>query len=275
MEVSAYIPCFNNRATLAEVIASVRGQTAPVGQIVVIDDGSNDGSAREAETAGANVVVQPSNLGRGPARRRGMEATSAPFVACCDATNVLPPDFIARSLKWFARADVAAVYGRISQRPGGDAVSRWRGRHLFKMDGPHAPAGETSSFATYGAVVRRSAVEAVGNYDASLRHTEDAELGARLQKGGWKIICDPDLVVYSVVQNTLAQTLERYWRWYAGADERIAAKHYLRSVWFSLRCMVPQDLRAGDPAAGAISLMAPHYQFWKSALRKLPGAARR
>ena len=111
MEVSAYIPCFNNRATLAEVIASVRGQTAPVGQIVVIDDGSNDGSAREAETAGANVVVQPSNLGRGPARRRGMEATSAPFVACCDATNVLPPDFIARSLKWFARADVAATDG--------------------------------------------------------------------------------------------------------------------------------------------------------------------
>ena len=275
MKLSAYIPCFNNRSTIAEVIASVRGQTVPVEEIVVVDDASSDGSVEVTRAAGARVVVQASNLGRGPARRRGMEATSAPFVACCDATNVLPPDFIARALKWFAQANVAAVYGRISQRPGGNAVNRWRGRHLFKVDGPKAPAGESSSFATYGAVVRRSAVEAVGNYDVSLRHTEDAELGTRLRQGGWKIICDPDLVVYSVVQNTLGQTLERYWRWYAGTDERISMKHYFRSVWFSLRCMAPQDLGAGDPAAAAISLMAPHYQFWKSALRKMPGAVRR
>lgn len=275
LEVSAYIPCFNNGGTLAEVVASVRRQTVPVGEIVVVDDGSTDGSPAVARSAGARVALQSSNLGRGPARRRGMDETSAPFVACCDATNVLPPDFVARALVWLERPDVGAVYGRISQRPGGNVVTRWRGRHLFRMDGPHTPAAEASSFATYGALVRRSAVEAVGNYDVSLRHSEDAELGERLRQGGWKIICDPDLVIYSVVRNSLGQTLERYWRWYAGADERLSLTGYARAVWYSLRCMAPQDFGAGDPAAALISLLAPHYQFWKSALRRLPGAMRR
>lgn len=264
LQVSAYIPCFNNRRTIAEVIASVRQQTVAVHEIVVVDDASTDGSPEVARAAGARVAIQPSNLGRGPARRRGMDETSAPFVVCCDATNVLPPDFVARALVWLERPEVGAAYGRISQRPGGNAVTRWRGRHLFKMDGPHTPAAEASSFATYGAVVRRSAVEAVGNYDVSLRHTEDAELGTRLLKNGWKIICDPDLVVYSVAQNSLGQVLERYWRWHAGVDERLSFGGYLRKIWFSVRCMAPHDLREGDPAAALISLLLPHAQLWRT-----------
>ncbi len=274
MPVSAYIPCYNNRGTLAEVIASVRQQTVPVDDILVVDDASTDGSPEVAQAEGARVVIQSSNLGRGPARRRGMDETSAPFVVCCDATNVLPPDFVARGLKWMERPEVAAAYGRISQRPGGNAVIRWRGRHLFKTGAPRNPAAESptfATFATYGAMVRRSAVEAVGNYDVSLRHTEDAELGTRLLRGGWKIICDPDLVVYSIAINTLGQTLERYWRWYAGVDERISIKDYAKAVWFSFRCMAPQDLHEGDPASSVISLMVPHYQFWKSAVRRLSG----
>lgn len=262
--VSAYIPCFNNRGTIAEVIASVRQQTVPVHEIVVVDDASTDGSPDVARTTGARVVVQSSNGGRGPARRRGMDETSAPFVVCCDATNVLPPDFVARGLAWMERPEIAAAYGRISQRPGGNAVIRWRGRHLFKTGAPQNPAAEAPTFATYGAIVRRSAVEAVGNYDVSLRHTEDAELGTRLLKGGWKIICDPDLVVYSVAHNTLGQVLERYWRWHAGVDERLSFGGYLRKTWFSVRCMAPHDLREGDPVGALISLLLPHAQLWRT-----------
>ena len=264
MPVSVYIPCFNNRGTLAEVIASVRKQTVPVDDILVVDDASTDGSPEVAQAAGARVVIQSSNLGRGPARRRGMEETSAPFVACCDATNVLPPDFVARGLKWMERPEVAAAYGRISQRPGGNAVVRWRGRHLFKTGAPQNPAAEAPTFATYGAMVRRGAVEAVGNYDVALRHTEDAELGTRLLRGGWKIICDPEMVVYSVVKNSLGQVLERYWRWHAGVDERLSLAEYLRKTWFSVRCMALHDLREGDPAAALISLLLPHVQLWKT-----------
>ncbi len=264
VNVSAYIPCFNNRRTIAEVIASVRQQTVAVHEIVVVDDASTDGSPEVARAAGARVAIQPSNLGRGPARRRGMEETSAQFVVSCDATYVIPPDYLARAKVWMERPEVGAVYGRISQEQGGDAVTRWRGRHLFKVGAPKCPATEVSSFATTGSIVRRSAVEAVGNYDASLRHTEDAELGSRLIRGGWKIICDPDLVVYSVAQNSLGQVLERYWRWHAGVDERLSFGGYLRKIWFSIRCMAPHDLREGDPAAALISLLLPHAQLWRT-----------
>ncbi len=263
-QVSVYIPCFNNRGTLAEVIASVRQQTVDVDEIVVVDDASADGSPEVARAAGARVVIQSSNLGRGPARHRGMDETSAPFVVCCDATNVLPPDFVSRGLAWMERPEIAAAYGRISQRPGGNAVIRWRGRHLFKTGAPRNPAAEAATFATYGAIVRRSAVQAVGNYDASLRHTEDAELGTRLLRGGWKIICDPELAVYSVAKNSLGQVLERYWRWHAGVDERFSFGGYLRKTWFSIRCMAVEDLREGDLAAALISLLLPHAQLWRT-----------
>lgn len=268
MNLSCYIPCFNNRGTLAEVIASVSQQTLAVQEIVVVDDASTDGSSEVAQAAGARVVMQLNNGGRGPARRRGMDETSAPFVVCCDATNVLPRDFTSQAMAWMKHPEVAAAYGRISQRPGGNAVIRWRGRHLFKIEVLQNPAVEVSTFATYGAIVRRSAVEAVGNYDSSLRHTEDAELGTRMLKSGWKIIYDPELVVYSVARNSLVQVLERYWRWHAGKDEYVSWRGYLKQVVYSIKVMAKQDWQACDPLCIPISLICPHYQFWKSFWRK-------
>jgi GT2 family glycosyltransferase len=184
-------------------------------------------------------------------------------VLCCDATNVLERNFLERLLPWFADAAVAAAFGMITQPAARTAVDRWRGRHLFKLDVPHA-IRHRALLSTFGAVVRASAAASVGGYDARQRHSEDADLGRRLLAAGFGVVYDPRAHVTSIASNTVAAVLERYWRWYAGDGRPVGWTTYRRNVSYSLVGMVLKDLRAGDPQSALISLACPHYQFLKS-----------
>ncbi|WP_218081030.1 glycosyltransferase [Anthocerotibacter panamensis] len=264
MDVTAYVPCYNNAQTLAQTLDSVRRLNPAVAEILAVDDGSRDNSVQVAAAQGVQVLVHSQNLGRGAARAKAMEQARYELVLCCDATNVLSADFLEKALPWFENPQVAAVFGYLVQPPARTVVERWRGRHLFRLEQPRGPVDRHALLATYGAVVRKSAVLAVGNYDPTLRHSEDRELGERLLQAGYEVIHDPKLEVSSIAHNTLAQVLERYWRWYCGKDETVSWSGYLKQVAYATKVMALQDLRAGDPQSIPISLFSPHYQFWRS-----------
>jgi len=271
MTISGYVPFYNNAPTVLAAVESLRTQEPPLAEVFAVDDGSTDRGAALLESAGVRVLRQPSNLGRGAARARAMREAANELVVCCDATNVLPPDFSGKASAWFEDPRVAAVFGRISQLPGGTTAIRWRGRHVFKMPRPGTPLPPPehgASFSTYGAMARRSAVLEAGNYDASLRHTEDAELGSRLLAAGWDIVRDHGLEALSIVQNPLSQVLERYWRWNAGTAENVSWRGYLSLVSYSIRTMAARDLLDRDVPGAFVSLYCPHYQFWKSRWRR-------
>jgi Glycosyl transferase family 21 len=109
-------------------------------------------------------------------------------------------------------------------------------------------------------VVRRSAVEHVGGFNAALRSGEDADLGQRLREAGYSVVFDPDLFAYSVADNTVREVLERYARW--NTPEGMGIQDYLRQINYALKVMTAADLKAGDIPAAGISLLCPHYQFW-------------
>jgi glycosyltransferase involved in cell wall biosynthesis len=69
MRVAALVPAFNEAATIADV---VRGVRPSVSRVLVVDDGSTDGTADEARRAGACVVAHAANLGKGRAVRTGL-----------------------------------------------------------------------------------------------------------------------------------------------------------------------------------------------------------
>lgn len=108
----------------------------------------------------------------------------------------------------------------------------------------------------------------VGNFDRSLRHSEDAELGQRLFAAGFDVVFDPSLHIVSGVTNTVFQVLERYWRWYAGTNEVTNIRGYAKQIWYDTKVVAISDLRAGDLLSVPISLIAPHYQFWRSFIRQ-------
>src|SRR5271163_4059806 len=188
-QVSAYVPCYNNETTILRAVESIQNQTVPVSQLFVVDDGSTDNSVALLKNSGVQVIINAQNEGRGAVRAKAMLHAKHEFVLCCDAGAALSSNFVERALPWFADEHVVSAQGRITQAPAKNVVERWRGRHLFKLDAEF-PALRKVSFYTSGAMVRKSAILAVGNYRTDYRHGEDQELGVRLLANGYDSILD-------------------------------------------------------------------------------------
>jgi len=263
LTISGYVPFYNNRTTVLAALQSVADQDLKLMQVFALDDGSTDEGAELLDSSGFRCLQQPLNQGRGATRHRAMLESDGDIVVCCDATNVLPSDFVSQLMHWFNDPNVAAVYGRIKDPQPHGAIGRWRARHLFKAD-LCMTVQHQAPLITFGTLVRKSAVVAVGNFNQELRHTEDGELGDRLIAAGYDIVFDPSASVICNVQNTLGQVLERYWRWYVGKNETISLLLYSKNILYSLKCMVMLDLSRQDSASALISLICPHYQFWRS-----------
>src|SRR5438105_4259698 len=123
--ISAYVPCFNNASTILKVVESIRRQTIPIQDIVIVDDGSTDGSLQIATEAGITVVCNESNRGRGSANARAMLIVRNELVLCCGATNALPEKFVEIGLPYMEDQHVAAAFGRIVQRAPRSVADRW------------------------------------------------------------------------------------------------------------------------------------------------------
>jgi GT2 family glycosyltransferase len=256
MTVSAYVPCYNARTTILAAVHSIRNQTAPTNELFVVDDGSMDGSERLRDV---RVIRLTPNQGRGAARARAMIEASCEFVLGCDASLVLDRNFLANAMPWFADPSIAAVFGRVKEAGTPSAANRWRGRHLYRSDMERLASRE-ASLISQCFVVRKSAVQRVGGFNINLRYGEDAELGYRLRTAGYAVVFDPALFAFSFASNTVWQVLGRYARW--NCSGTMSFRDYVRQIVYTLKVMVPADLKARDLKAAGISLLCPHYQFW-------------
>ena len=116
-EVSVVIPALNEEKELGECLASLAGQTFPAFEVIVVDNGSTDGTASLAEEWGARVVFEGKG-GPGYAREAGFRAAKAPIIASTDADTVLPPHWISRIYEAFQRdPETIAVFGPIRAKP--------------------------------------------------------------------------------------------------------------------------------------------------------------
>jgi glycosyltransferase involved in cell wall biosynthesis len=91
--VSVIIPAYNAAATLPETLASVLAQRAVDLDVVVVDDGSTDGTGEVAAQLGAPVrVIRQENAGVGAARNRGVDVARGRWVAFIDSDDLWEPD---------------------------------------------------------------------------------------------------------------------------------------------------------------------------------------
>jgi glycosyltransferase involved in cell wall biosynthesis len=93
--VSAVIAAYNAEAFIAETIESVRAQTLPVAEILVVDDGSTDSTAEIARGMGARVISQE-NRGLAATRNRCVREASQPWIAFIDSDDLWEPQKIER-----------------------------------------------------------------------------------------------------------------------------------------------------------------------------------
>lgn len=98
IELSIIIPVFNEAENLAKLLGKIRSLQLPGAEIIVVDDGSTDGSAEIAMSAGANVVRHPYNIGNGAAVKSGMRAAAGKFILLMDGDGQHQPEDIPKLL---------------------------------------------------------------------------------------------------------------------------------------------------------------------------------
>jgi glycosyltransferase involved in cell wall biosynthesis len=259
-KVSAYIPCYNNARTIERAISGILAQSVPVDDFFIVDDGSTDSSREVVKALNVRVIEMGTNQGRGAVRARAMEEASHDLVLCCDATNRLKEDFLQGALVSFSDPQVAAVLGKLVDLEVSGVVSRWRARHLFRQFEDPGPIHK-NSLITWGTLMRKSAVLKVGNYNTTMRFSEDYELGRRLEDAGYQVLMDSTLIVATQVKNTLGQTMERFLRWQYRKAQRRTFRDFISAHVVALRILLPRDYRDRDFLAMLISLVTPYYMI--------------
>jgi glycosyltransferase involved in cell wall biosynthesis len=119
--LSVIVPCFNEAATLKVVIEMVL-ESPYTGEVIIVDDGSTDGTldiANSINDPRIRTFVQPVNMGKGAALRRGFAAATRDYVVVQDADLEYDPKQYGRLLEPLANGDADVVYG--SRFAGGDA----------------------------------------------------------------------------------------------------------------------------------------------------------
>lgn len=181
--VSVVIPVLNRRDVVLSAIDSVLGQTFRDVEVIVVDDGSTDGTADAvgSQRPGVRVLRLPENRGPAAARNAGTAVARGDLVMLLDSDDELLPDALARHVAALD-ADPGAVLScsRLGykgakvtnlpdQPPQGDL-----GALLLQLLDGRFPALLSSC------VIRRAALDELGGSDATLATTEDIDLFLRL-----------------------------------------------------------------------------------------------
>jgi glycosyltransferase involved in cell wall biosynthesis len=122
---SAIIPAFNTEAYITDAIRSIRDQTVPPREIIVVDDGSTDRTADVVRGLGADILlIRQENSGSGQATTTAFQAVTTGVIAGLDSDDVWLPHKMERQLQALERMpDVAACFARMRQfrhDPDGD-----------------------------------------------------------------------------------------------------------------------------------------------------------
>lgn len=97
-ELSIIMPVFNEANTLPALIGKIQALKLPQSEIIVVDDGSTDGSAEAAMSAGASVVCHPYNIGNGAAVKSGIRAARGKAILLMDGDGQHRPEDIPKLL---------------------------------------------------------------------------------------------------------------------------------------------------------------------------------
>lgn len=219
-DVSIVVVSHDSAADLPQSLASAVAQTGVVGETLVVDNFSTDGSREVARKFGTTVRLIPmaANVGFAAAMNAGIEASAGRYVLALNPDCRLDTRFsevLANALD--SRPDAGSAAGRIYRAEGPDLAPTRRidstgivftpsGRHLDRGsgeegEGRYLDAGEVAGTTAAAGFYRRDALESAkistGYFDADFfLYREDADLALRLGRLGWKCLYVPGAVAW-------------------------------------------------------------------------------
>lgn len=195
IRVSIIIPALNEEKNLARVLPEVTSQIGPKDEVIVVDNGSTDGTAEVASDFHAKVVLERVR-GRGRARNAGFQSAAGEFVIFLDADCHPRKDWLRNLLAPFDDLTVGCVGGEIVNAYNDSPLSSYLAKkgHLSQQvtfAHPFLPFAQTGNVAFRQDVIRR-----IGAFDDFMEEGEDADLCWRMQlESEYRIVFAKDAAV--------------------------------------------------------------------------------
>lgn len=187
--VTVVIPVHNGERFLAEAIESALGQTHRPVEVIVVDDGSTDGSAAVAESYPEVRLIRAENGGPGAARNLGVAAARGDAVANLDADDLMVPERIERQLEAAAAGADVVLSSEEHRLEDGAELPEW-------VTAPRAPISDGRPvYHPMTFLASRAALERIGPF-ADMRYGEDTDWALRAFEAGLNVVClDEPLLV--------------------------------------------------------------------------------
>ncbi|GAA3878221.1 glycosyltransferase [Streptomyces lacrimifluminis] len=255
--VSVLVPAYNEAKCIEQTVRSLMESDHPI-EVIVIDDGSSDGTARIVENMGLpNVrVVRQLNAGKPAALNRGVANARHNLIVMMDGDTVFEPSTVRELVQPFGDARVGAVAGNAKVGNRDRLIGSWQ--HIeyvmgFNLDRrmydvlrcmPTIP-GAVGAF-------RRSALKRVGGMsDDTL--AEDTDITMAMHRDGWRVVYAENARAWTEAPETVQQLWSQRYRWSYGT---------MQAIWKHRRAVIERGPsgrfgRVGLPLVSLFMVLAP------------------
>ncbi|MCM1937659.1 glycosyltransferase [Streptomyces sp. G3] len=223
--VSVIVPAYNEKECIEATLRSLARSTHPV-EIVVVDDGSTDGTADIAESLGLPGVrvVRQANAGKPAALNNGVRHARYDIVVMMDGDTVFEPDTVRHLVQPFADPSVGAVAGNAKVGNRRTLIGAWQ--HIeyvmgFNLDRrmydllrcmPTIPGA-------IGAFRREAVLQVGGMSDDTL--AEDTDITIALHRAGWRVVYEEHARAWTEAPGSLGQLWSQRYRWSYGTMQAL------------------------------------------------------
>jgi cellulose synthase/poly-beta-1,6-N-acetylglucosamine synthase-like glycosyltransferase/peptidoglycan/xylan/chitin deacetylase (PgdA/CDA1 family) len=244
--VSIVVPAYNEAAGIEQAVRSLAASDYPEFEVLVVDDGSNDGTGELVDEMGLTRVrvIREPNRGKAEALNTGIAAAKHELIVAVDADTVFLAETLGALVRPFADERVGAVAGNTKVGNRNSMLGRWQhidyvtgfnlDRRLYDVLGcmPTVP-GAVGAF-------RRSALTEVGGFSSDTL-AEDTDVTIALGRLGWKVVYAERARGFTETPASLGGLWRQRYRWSFGT---------MQSVWKHRRAL----FRRGEGPIGKIGL---------------------
>ncbi|MYU22081.1 glycosyltransferase [Streptomyces sp. SID8352] len=255
--VTVLVPAYNEAKCIENTVRSLMAGDHPI-EVVVIDDGSSDGTARIVEAMGLPDVrvVRQLNAGKPAALNRGLANARHDIIVMMDGDTVFEPSTVRELVQPFGDARVGAVAGNAKVGNKDSLIGAWQhieyvmgfnlDRRMYDILGcmPTIP-GAVGAF-------RRSALEPIGGMsDDTL--AEDTDVTMALHRAGWRVVYAENARAWTEAPESVQQLWSQRYRWSYGT---------MQAIWKHRRAVIEKGPsgrfgRVGLPFVSLFMVLAP------------------
>lgn len=228
--VSIIVPAYNEGVTIFDSVSSLLQLDYPNFEIIIVNDGSTDDTAQQAEKLvgmhkgkyGNTIkvtLINKKNGGKSKALNTGIQYSKAEFVLCMDGDSILSPETLKLGIRHFQHPEIGAVAGNVKVVNRKNLITKLQA--LEYVEGLNMARNAQSLMKSVNiipgpiGIFRKKAIIAAGWYSSDT-FAEDADLTLKISEAGWKIVYEPMAISYTEAPEKLYNLLKQRYRWTRG-----------------------------------------------------------